>query len=190
MPLINPSCEVRRSRVLDARGRPAGCGLFASPAGEGLRRGDFIGFYSGEFFDGAYSGGSGFALAAGEESFVLPPADADGGVNLAVHRLAAVNEPGPGSAANAVFYEESRARDVVPHLGPKVPIVAVGLWAASDIPAGEEVLALYGKDYDRSYSIGARAPRLLKKMRETPMAAMSRWGVAQVPADSFAMLVA
>ena len=129
---------------------PAAGQLQTSPAGR------ILGVLQRRLPRRSLPGESAYALAAGDEGYVLPVAAAEGAVDLEAHPLAAVNEPPPGAAANAAFYELSVARHAVPHIPPRTDIAAVGLWAAADIPVDEEVFALYGGEYARTGLPGRR----------------------------------
>lgn len=120
-------------------------GLFAT---EAIQRGDFVGFYCGDFYDeddeevptSAYAmNGSGF--------LVVPPT-----IDPVWYPMAMVNEPPLGASANVCLLEWAKAGEVDPDWPKKTdPVQCLSFHATRTIRAGEEIFLHYGPEYDRSH---------------------------------------
>jgi hypothetical protein len=90
----------------------------------------------------AYTRATGHNLSVGDQGEELDPTDADGAIlpDFAGHLALYVNEPSPGQAQNAA-------------LGHNPVTGRPELWLLCPLPAGAEVLAAYGADYERDYDV-------------------------------------
>ena len=141
----------KNGRVLDE------VGLFLGEGREYVVRGDFLCMVKGvqvygESLDDTH------AMKICDTSFVVPVRQSDS------HIWSSANEPEFGKVANAKFIAHYAGHEVRADLSAKDSIIAVALYAAEVIRAGDEIFAHYGSDYEglRTYQPGEAAV-LLKR---------------------------
>ena len=132
-------------------------GLFLGQGRDDVARGDFLCMVKGvqvygESLDDTH------AMKISDTSFVVPLRRSD------AHIWSSANEPEFGKVANAKFIAHYAGHEVRGDLSAKDSIIAVALYAAEVIRAGDEIFAHYGSDYEglRTYQPGEAAV-LLKR---------------------------
>ena len=110
-----------------------------------LKKGEFLGFYNGDFKDGDYKGKSRYAFSTSIGYF--KPKEKKGIVDPLRYPLAMCNEPPPHQEANVFLKEFSSARHTIPSLPQNTQITAIGFYACKNVRAGSELFINYGPDY-------------------------------------------
>jgi hypothetical protein len=146
--MISGLC-IARTGLKDKKGRVLNeVGLFLGQGRDDVARGDFLCMVKGvqvygESLDDTH------AMKISDTSFVI---------------WSSANEPEFGKVANAKFIAHCAGHEVRGDLSAKDSIIAVALYAAEVIRAGDEIFAHYGSDYEglRTYQPGEAAV-LLKR---------------------------
>ena len=155
--MISGLC-IARTGLKDKKGRVLNeVGLFLGRGRDDVARGDFLCMVKGvqvygESLDDTH------AMKISDTSFVVPLRRSD------AHIWSSANEPEFGKVANAKFIAHCAGHEVRGDLSAKDSIIAVALYAAEVIRAGDEIFAHYGSDYEglRTYQPGEAAV-LLKR---------------------------
>ena len=150
--MISGLC-IARTGLKDKKGRVLNeVGLFLGQGRDDVARGDFLCMVKGvqvygESLDDTH------AMKISDTSFVVPLRRSD------AHIWSSANEPEFGKVANAKFIAHCAGHEVRGDLSAKDSIIAVALYAAEVIRAGDEIFAHYGSDYEglRTYQPGEAA---------------------------------
>jgi hypothetical protein len=139
--MISGLC-IARTGLKDKKGRVLNeVGLFLGQGRDDVARGDFLCMVKGvqvygESLDDTH------AMKISDTSFVVPLRRSD------AHIWSSANEPEFGKVANAKFIAHYAGHEVRADLSAKDSIIAVALYAAEVIRAGDEIFAHYGSDYE------------------------------------------
>lgn len=195
MPCVRPFIVVSQTTLRDPETgeRYPFNGLFA---GQAIPKGGFIGFYSGDFKDGHYTGKAGAYIFQMSDMYITPKRRGKT-ISSFEYPLAMCNEPAPGTMANVTQHEFTKAKDVngwvIPQLNKSTKIAALGFYACRNIKAGEELFLHYGNKYNRNHyksipgnDIVGQPCTLKKEFKEMPLTMMLTYGLHPfVPEDCF-----
>ena len=152
-----PELYVARSCLRDSNGRRYDFwGLFCD---KDLKRGDFIGMYSGQWTHAGdpFDFGTRYAIQLSYGMLVAPPGQRP---DPHFYSLAMANEPHPAAMANSILHEWVFGREDVENIPINVRdtrFYGVGLVACEDIPKRTEIHWHYGSLYGptRDYPVGS-----------------------------------
>ena len=162
-----------------------------------LRKGSFLGFYSGAFKDGEFRGRDAYVFSL--SNVYIQPTKVKGRIDATRYPLAMCNEPPPSTDANVCAVEFSKARGVIPQLPPNTDISALAFYTCRDVKGGEELFVHYGSRYDRSHydlykktanplNLVGRPCKTLKAEREMPIDMMRYFGLMYVDPECYVEL--
>lgn len=184
-----PGLYVKRTHLKKGNKRLDFNGLFTQNL---IKAGDFIGFYSGNFYDDDddfLHQTSSYAMSASGYTVIPPGEFSSHGVDPQLYPIAMANEPPLSKTSNAFIKEWRYARECVPGMAGSTKIDALCLHACRDILPHEEIYYYYGDSYDRRkygrkpHNVGA--PCYLKtSLLQKPIYALNAHGIHHILEDS------
>lgn len=196
-PVIHPCCRndlyIARTKLCSATGRRLPfLGVFTSKP---LKVGDFVGFYTGEWWDPkAYKKledrdqRDEYAFGTSDGVIISPPIRTNGRPAPTSCPMAMCNEPIEHSVANAMIMEYKFLLDEI-NIDPDLvdderhdnEFTAAGVVMCRPIGANKEILWYYGKNFHRGYDAGKNCKSPHKKKLQDPLEVLGRIPRCAVP---------